>query len=108
MKSHNQVATILLLLVVLLLGTSQVLAQTPAPMGDGSKYVTVEAEGSGVTKIDALNSAWGEAVKKAIGMYMVSKTTVVNEDIEEKILTYSRGRVNSYKELSAIKNGDIW
>ncbi|MDR2367304.1 MAG: hypothetical protein LBF58_04220, partial [Deltaproteobacteria bacterium] len=39
---------------------------------------------------------------------MVSKTTVVNEDIEEKILTYSRGRVNSYKELSAIKNGDIW
>jgi hypothetical protein len=75
---------------------------------DGSKYITVEAEGSGATKLEALNSAWSEAVKKAIGLYMVSKTSVIDEDIEEKILVYSRGRVNSYKEISSNKVNDIW
>jgi hypothetical protein len=77
-------------------------------MPDDSKYVTVEAEGSGATKLEALNSAWSEAVKKAIGLYMVSKTSLIDEDIEEKILIYSRGRVNSYKELSSNKINDIW
>ncbi|MDR2367249.1 MAG: hypothetical protein LBF58_03935 [Deltaproteobacteria bacterium] len=106
-RKRNITVAVFLLSLVILLDDGRALAQGSAA-GDGSKYVTVVAEGSGVTKLEALNSAWGEAVRKAIGLYMVSKTSVINEDIQEQILTYSRGRVNSYKELSAIKNGDIW
>jgi hypothetical protein len=96
-----------MILLVFLLNKTNVLAQESAAE-ENSEFVTVEAEGTGITKIEALNNAWSEAVKKAIGLYMVSKTSVINEDIEEKILAYSRGRVNSYKELSSSKNEDIW
>lgn len=42
--------------------------------GVSDKTETVEAEGSGSTKMEALQAAWMEAVRKGVGMYMSSKT----------------------------------
>jgi hypothetical protein len=79
-----------------------------ASMTDG-KYVSVRAEGTGATKIDALNAAWIEAVRSAIGMYLSASTEVLNDDVFEKVVAYSRGRLNSYRELSSFKGGDgVW
>lgn len=70
--------------------------------------VTVEAEGSGETKMVALQSAWTDAVRKAVGMYIHSSTEVLNDDMAEKIAAYSRGQVNSFQVLSEAQENGIW
>jgi len=84
-------------------------AAKPAPeAGTNDKYVSVEANGQGATKIDALNAAWSEAVRLGIGMYLDSTTEIIDENIKEQVVAHSRGRVNSYRELSAEKVDDLW
>lgn len=73
-----------------------------------AETITVEAEGSGPTKMEALKSAWTEAVRKAVGMYTASKTEALNDDLTEQIAAYSRGQVNSYKVLSQGQQNGIW
>ena len=88
---------------------AQEMSEVPVPsVGGNDKFVSVEAEGQGTTKLEALNAAWGEAVRQGIGLYLDSKTEVVDEDIREQIVAHSRGRVNSYQELSAEKIDGIW
>lgn len=70
--------------------------------------ITVEAEGSGATKMEALKSAWQNAVREAVGMYMTSKTDVLNDDITEQIAAYSRGNVNSFQIISQIQQNGVW
>jgi hypothetical protein len=55
-----------------------------------------------------LNAAWIEAVRSAIGMYLSISTEVLNDDIYENVVAHSRGRVNSYKEVSASKEDGVW
>lgn len=74
----------------------------------GSEMVTVEAEGSGETKMAAMKEAWTEAVRKAVGMYMTSKTETLNDDLTEQIAAYSRGQVNSFEILSETHENSIW
>ena len=77
-----------------------------APMDPN--LLSVEAVGSGATKLEALNDAWQQAVRSAIGMYMVSKTEIIDDDINEQIVAYSRGRLDSYKEISSNNENGIW
>jgi hypothetical protein len=61
-------------------------AQTRSAMAETSNdgesgFIQVVAEGSGTTKLEALNSAWNEAVKLGVGMFLVSKTEVIDEEI---------------------------
>ena len=70
--------------------------------------IVVEAEGIGPTKLEALQSAWMEAVRKGVGMFMTAKTEIVNDDITEKIVTHSRGQVNSYEVISETNGVDGW
>lgn len=70
--------------------------------------ITVEAEGSGATKMEALKSAWQNAVREAVGMYMTSKTDVLNDDITEQIAAYSRGNVDSFQIISQIQQNGVW
>ena len=83
-------------------------AMEAAGASDDSALVVVEAEGYGVTKIEALNDAWNTAVKLAIGMYLSSRTEVVDGELTELIVTHSRGRVNAYQELSAVHVDNTW
>lgn len=70
--------------------------------------ITVEAEGSAEKKLDALNDAWNEAVRNAVGLVIRSTDKIVDDELTEKIATYSRGRVNSYKILKEEKIDGIW
>lgn len=70
--------------------------------------VTVEATGSGPTKLAALKEAWTEAVRKAVGMYMTTKTETLNDELTEQIAAYSRGQVNSFETLSETQDNGIW
>ena len=79
-----------------------------AAIANEDKEIVVEAEGRGATKIEALKSAWTEAVRLAIGMYLNSKSVVVNDDITEEIVTHSRGKVNSYEELHSEQTASGW
>ena len=78
------------------------------PTGFDAKYVYVEADGSGTSRTEAVHSAWMEAVRTAVGMFMIGNTNINNDDIQEKITAYSRGHVDSYKVLSANQSDGIW
>lgn len=58
--------------------------------------------------MDALKSAWMEAVRKAVGMFMVGTTEMINDALTEQLATYSRSQVNSYEVLSKKQNNGIW
>lgn len=70
--------------------------------------ITVEAEGIGVNKMEAMNNAWTEAVRKAVGENVKASDSVIDEELTEKIVTYSRGRLNAYKIIDQQKDNDIW
>jgi hypothetical protein len=72
------------------------------------KYIAVEAEGRGETKLQALKAAWAEAVRLGIDIYLISKPTVVDDDLQEEIILHSRGQANSYEELAAARQADGW
>jgi hypothetical protein len=72
------------------------------------KYVVVEAEGMGITKLDALNEAWNDAVRRGLGMFVMSKTEVTDDKLTEQIVALAKGRINSYEELGSENNGETW
>ena len=75
---------------------------------DSDKFVSVEAEGHGETKMQAMRAAWMEAVRLGIGMYLDARTTVIDDAITDEIVAHSRGRVDSFEELSSEKTDDGW
>jgi len=75
---------------------------------NSSEIIQVQAEGSGTSKLEATKNAWQEAVRQAVGVYMSSKTVVLDDDITESIAAYSRGQVDSYKVVKSEKNTDGW
>lgn len=99
---RNQSLKIVVLLLVLMM-----MPMGAWPAGDEGR-LTVLAEGSGATKLEALQQAWMEAVRKGVGLFLTSKTQAVDDDVTEKIVTHSRGQVDSYKVLSEVQENGIW
>ena len=87
---------------------SQPGAEAEGAAANNEKQVTVEAEGTGATKMEALHSAWMEAVRQGVGMFMASKTELVNDKLTEQIVTHSRGQVNAYQIVEERKGSDGW
>ncbi len=73
-----------------------------------AKKIQVVAEGSGRSKIEALQAAWMEAVRNAVGMFMTSKTESVDDKLTEQVAMYSRGQINSYTVLSEDNKNGVW
>lgn len=71
------------------------------------KYVTVIADGSGVKKLEALDNAWKEAAKQAVGQF-ISVENIVDDHAIEKIVQYSKGKSNSFKILSEKRTPNGW
>ena len=46
--------------------------------------VIVESEGIGTTKMEAMNNAWTEAVRKAVGENVKASDSVIAEELTEK------------------------
>jgi hypothetical protein len=97
---------ILMLIINLLLSLSLFSQKSSAQTDD--KYVVVEAEATGPTKLDALNQAWNDAVRRGLGMFIMSKTQVIDDELTEQIVALAKGRINSYEELFSEKTGDTW
>lgn len=77
-------------------------------VGDDDTFVYIQADGDGVTKMEALNHAWIEAVRMAVGMFMTGSTQISNDELQEKITAYSRGRVKTYEVLSETLKEGVW
>lgn len=75
---------------------------------NNDKIIEVDASGLGSTKNDALEDAWMDAVRKAVGVYLSGKTEVNNDELKERILAHSRGQVKSYKETSSSFENGMW
>ncbi len=75
---------------------------------DNTKYTFIEAEGIGEDKISATKNAWQEAVRAAIGTYLTSKSTSIDDKFTEEIITHSRGQVESYSILEEGERTDGW
>jgi hypothetical protein len=73
-----------------------------------SKFIEVQAEGIGESKINALKNAWSEAVRQAVGVYLISDEKVIDDELVENIATYSKGQVESYQLLKSDKQSDGW
>lgn len=71
----------------------------PAIAADDS-YVIVDAEGIGTDRASAMDSAWLEGIRKAAGSFIDAKTELNNDQLTERIISYSRGLVEKYEVLS--------
>lgn len=77
-----------------------------------SEKVTVEAAGTGASKLEALKDAWAVAVRQAVGMYMNSRSDLKSDGLDdrytEEIASYSRGQMDSFTILSESESNGIW
>lgn len=64
-------------------------------------FILTEAEGKGKSRDEALERAWTEAIRYAVGMMIDAKTEVTQSEISEKIIAHSRGVVEKYEVLMA-------
>ena len=64
------------------------------------KYVIVEAEGIGKDRNSAIEAAWLEGIRQAVGSYIDAKTELNNDQLTERIISYSRGLVEKYEITS--------
>lgn len=74
----------------------------PAASGD---YLTVTATGAGTSRSEAVERAWMEAVRLAVGVVISSKTEVTNDEISERIIAHSRGIIESYRVIDETSDG---
>ncbi len=70
--------------------------------------VFVEAEGAGATKIEALKTAWTEAVNNAVKLYFPQSTLLSDNKNIEEIASFSSGQKNSYQILSEKLSNNRW
>ena len=75
---------------------------TTAPFERASadgRYVTVVAIGQGTDRAKALEQAWIEAVRLAVGTIISSKSELNNDDFAESTIAHSRGVIDSFEEI---------
>ena len=92
LKYLNRIVPVLICLLI-------VNVSTPA-LAANEQYVVIDAEGVGTDRASAMNSAWLEGIRQAAGAFIDSKTELNNDQITERIISYSRGLVEKYEVLS--------
>ena len=60
------------------------------------KYVILEVEGVGTDRTSAMANAWLEGIRQAAGSFIDAKTEMNNEQITERIISYSRAGEGLY------------
>lgn len=73
-----------------------------------AKEITVECDGSGATRQDALRDAMRKAIEKAVGMYVLSKTTMTYQELKEQVIVTSDAVVTNYKEIKSEEEERGW
>jgi hypothetical protein len=85
--------------------TSQAAARESGVMKSDGDFVTVISRGQGTGRTQALNAAWVEAVRLAIGMIISSKSELNNNEFAEHTIAHSRGVIESFDILSEQNDG---
>lgn len=69
--------------------------------------ITVRAQGQGENYQEALADAFRYAVRKAVGVYVVTQTRMQNEDLTEEICLNADAVISKYKELEKSEENGI-
>lgn len=80
-------------------------AQNPGVLSNDGKYVTVLAIGQGTDRAKALEQAWIEAVRLAVGTIISSKSELNNDDFAESTIAHSRGVIESFDTVDEKNDG---
>ena len=72
------------------------------------KAISVESEGNGTTRQDALHDAMKKAIIKAVGVYVTTHSISKDEDYKEQITMTSDAVITNYKETEAVKHNGMW
>ena len=93
MKKFLQILFVLALIIF---------ACEPALYADDNsdKYIVLEVEGKGKDRESAIEAAWLEGIRQAVGSFIDSKTELNNDKLTERIISYSRGLVEKYEIIS--------
>lgn len=92
--------TLLVIFLFSLLAAS-LQAQTP------ERTVKLVVSGEAETKEEATKIALRNAIEQAFGTFVSADTEILNDElIKDEIVTISSGNIQSYKEVSSIKNTD--
>ena len=111
-RTHRLVGIVLAVCLALTAAVHPVLAQTtggPAPKNlAADKEIVTEGIGSGATKQDALRDAMRKAIEKAVGVYVMAKTSMTDQELKEQIIVTSDAVVTNYKEIKCVEDDGIW
>ena len=75
-------------------------------IGSDENYVTVVVTGQGLERSEALEQAWIEAVRLAVGAIISSRSELNNDDLAESTIAHSRGVIESFDILDEKSEGN--
>jgi len=67
---------------------------------NNNKYIVLDVDGEGANRNEAIESAWLTGIRQAVGSFIDAKTELNNEQLTERIISYSRGLVEKYEITS--------
>jgi hypothetical protein len=80
-------------------------APEPGVLATDGDYVTVVARGQGTDRAKALEQAWIEAVRLAVGATISSKSELNNDEFAENTIAHSRGVIESFDIVDEKNDG---
>ena len=109
LKSFGIVLAVCLALTAAVLPVHAQTTGGPAPKNlAADKEIVAEGIGSGATKQDALRDAMRKAIEKAVGVYVMAKTSMTDQELKEQIIVTSDAVVTNYKEIKCVEDDGIW
>ena len=76
-------------------------------ISEDNEFITVVAQGSAENKREALENAYTEAVRIAVGMIISGKTELNNDELSENIIMHSRGVIENFTVLDEITENNL-
>ena len=67
---------------------------------NNDKYIVLDVEGEGANRNEAIEAAWLDGIRQAVGSFIDAKTELNNDQLTERIISYSRGLVEKYEITS--------
>jgi uncharacterized protein YraI len=85
-------------------GKNAPISETGIVSSEGD-FVTVVARGQGTDRQKALNAAWIDAVRLAVGTILSSKSELNNDEFAESTIAHSRGVIESFDVVDEQNDG---
>ena len=89
------------MLLTLLFSVSALSVSAAENIETDGKYTVVTVESQGESRLEAIERGLVEALKLASGSFIDSKTELNDDDLTERIISYSRGSIAKYEVIMA-------